>query len=150
MADGVETIYEAAGSDRELGEALVSENEPVVPSVRVIEHTRAADVPNADCGGRIFVEVETRRAATRRHLVEATSQIKVTVADPSDILITTVGGGEKTNGTGRLIIDGDGTHGLRTTHGPQVDIPRDIDGRSEGAESVIEEGSGDGTRVRPR
>ena len=55
LADGILAVDETTLPHRELGQALIGEDEPIIRVVGVIEHTRAADVGHADRVGIIFV-----------------------------------------------------------------------------------------------
>ena len=142
LAEGILAVDETTLPDRELREALVSEDEPVVAGVAVIEHARAADEANADRGGVGFVQVEARRTAAGRHLVGATGEVEIAVTDTGGVLIAAGGRREESHRAGRLVIDGDRADRLGATHREDVDVAADVDGRLIRARTVVDEGSG--------
>ena len=148
LADGILAVDETTLPHRELREALITEDEPVVAGVAIVDHARAADVAHADRGGVALVQVEARRAAAGRHLVGAAGEVEVAVADTGGVLITAVDRREESHRAARLVIDGDRADRLGATHRPDVDVAADVDGGLIRAGAEIDEGSGSRADVR--
>ena len=147
LARGILAVDETALPDRELGKALVSQDEPIRPGVGVIEHPRAADITDAHGRGVVLIQVETRRAAAGRHLEQTAGKVEVTVTDAGDPHVPAVGSGEETDRACGLVIDRHGTDDVGALHREEVDVPGDIDDAlvRGGAETQV--GTRDGAGV---
>ena len=147
FARGVLTVDEAARTDGELAEAVVTDDEPVAREVGIIEDARAADVTDADGGGVVLIEVETVDARSRRHLEEAAGEVEVAVTVEGHALVAVAARGEETHRAGRLVVDGDGADGVGALHREQVDVAADVDDALIGAVPVEEVRGGDRAHV---
>ena len=144
LADGILAVDETTLPHRELAETVITDDEPVVRVVGVIEDTRTADVTDADRSGVVLVDVETVDPRSGRHLVKAARQVEITITDKGDVMVAVATRGEQTDRTFGLIIDRDGADRIGAAHGEQVDVPADIDDALEGASAIEQDALADG------